>query len=75
MSKRLRTKFEQKDIKGNLICYCCKQYKPTNNFDINKERWFREFKDYRCKECKSKQIKKRKENNRGKKDLDRLLLE
>lgn len=74
-SKRKRTKFEQYNNSGELLCYCCKQYKPVEEFDINDARWFRGNRDYRCKDCKREQYLKRKALNRGKQDLDRLLLE
>lgn len=74
-TKRVRTKFIQKDLKGNLLCYNCKEYKEQDNFDTNHKNHYREYKDRRCSSCKKKQYLKRKENNRGKKDLDRLLLE
>ena len=77
MERRLRTKFIQYNEKGNLYCYKCREYKPESEFDTNhdKSNWFRNFKDRRCKHCKKLQGIKRKELNRGKKDLDRLLLE
>lgn len=75
ISKRKRTKFEQYDSEGNLFCYSCKQYKSIEEFDFNPARWFRDNRDYRCKSCKKVQYLKRKEANRGKKDLDRILLE
>lgn len=75
ISKRKRTKFKQYDSEGNLFCYSCKQYKPIGEFDFNSARWFRDNRDYRCKSCKKAQYLKRKEANRGKKDLDRILLE
>jgi hypothetical protein len=58
-----------------LLCLNCKIYKDIDYFDTNLEKIHRKFKDGRCKNCKSIQNKKRKENNRGKKDLNRLLLE
>lgn len=76
--KRKRTKFIQYNSSGELICYKCLLYFPVGNFDISKQNandFYRESRDKRCKNCKSKQLQKRKENNRGKKDLDRLLLE
>jgi hypothetical protein len=73
--KRKRTKFEQYNLEGNLICYKCNEYKPETEFDINPNRWFRNNRDYRCKECKKQQRLKRLITNRGKQDLDRLLLE
>ena len=77
MTNRLRTKFIQYDTHGNLYCYKCKKYKSETEFDTNNDKcnWFRNFKDKRCKECKKLQYLKRKQTNRGKKDLDRLLLE
>jgi hypothetical protein len=75
MEKKIRTKFVQKDDFDNLFCYKCSIYQPLENFDINHSNWYREFKDRRCKKCKSEQTLKRKQNNRGKKDLNRLLLE
>lgn len=76
--KRKRTKFVQKDYFGNLYCYKCKCYKSINNFDNSPQEsdiFYREGKDKRCKQCKILQYKKRKEQNRGKKDLNRVLLE
>ncbi|QOR58465.1 hypothetical protein [uncultured phage cr1_1] len=77
MEQRIRTKFIQYDSIGNLYCYKCGIYKPETEFDTNrnKSNWFRNYKDKRCKECKKLQMLKRKQNNRGKQDLDRLLLE
>lgn len=75
--KRKRTKFQQYNEEGNLICYCCKQYKPESDFDNTTppSNWFRNHKDRRCKECKRKQYLKRREASRGKRDLDRMILE
>lgn len=73
--KRMRTKFIQFDDDYNLYCYKCKTYKPIHLFDINSENWYRAIRDRRCKECKRLQALKRKEENRGKQDLERLLLE
>lgn len=72
---RKRTKFEQYNSDGNLICYKCHQYKPESEFDINQERWFRNNRDYRCKECKEQQRQKRILAGRGKQDINRMLLE
>lgn len=44
---------------GSLFCYICKKYKSQDQFDDNKSKWFRNYKDCRCKECKSRQRKKR----------------
>jgi len=73
--RRYRTKFKQKDDCGNLICYCCKKYLSEDLFDNNNARWFRDNKDYRCKLCKQAAYNKKKLTNRGKKDLNRILLE
>ena len=76
--KRYRTKFIQKNSDGELFCYKCKQYKSSVLFDNSPQEsdvFYREGKDRRCKECKKKQYIKRREGNRGKKDLNRILLE
>lgn len=75
MKGRLRTKLKQFDEEGNLLCYSCKKYKPLKEFDANKQRWFRAEKDYRCKECKKEAYLRHKRNNRGSKNLDRILYE
>lgn len=77
MEKVLRTKFVQYDGDGNLYCYKCGEYKPEYEFDMNRDKsnWFRNFKDRRCKHCKKLQHLKRRQQNRGKKDLNRLILE
>lgn len=75
MIGRYRSKFKQFDEDGNLLCYSCKQYKSLDCFDKNTDKWFRAEKDSRCKECKRKAYLRRKERNRGSKDLDRLLYE
>mgnify|MGYP000005459383 FL=1 len=75
MEKRLRTKFIQYDDVGNLLCYKCNKYKPEEDFDNSPSNWFRNGKDRRCKDCKKQQYLKRKAANRGKKDLNRILLE
>ena len=74
-NKRIRTKFIQFDENYNLYCYKCGKYKPINLFDCNSNNWYRANRDRRCKECKKLQYLKRRENCRGKKDLDRMLLE
>lgn len=74
-NKRIRTKFIQFDENYNLYCYKCRKYKPINLFDCNSNNWYRANRDRRCKECKKLQYLKRRENCRGKKDLDRMLLE
>lgn len=74
-SRRMRTKYIQHNANGDLLCYCCKQYKPIDEFNINKARWFRDNRDYRCIACKKEQYLKRKAQSRGKQNLDRLLLE
>lgn len=75
--KRLRTKFIQYDENNNLLCYKCNKYKPESEFDVNngKSNWFRNYRDRRCKQCKKEQHLKRRLANRGKKDLNRILLE
>lgn len=75
MTGRYRSKFKQFDEDGNLLCYSCKQYKPLDCFDKNIDKWFRAEKDSRCKECKRNAYLRRKEKNRGSKDLNRLLYE
>lgn len=44
---------------GCLLCYTCHKYKDPDQFDDDKTKWFRCYKDRRCKECKSLQRKKR----------------
>ena len=76
--KRYRTKFFQKNSQGDLYCYKCKDYKSKDNFDSSPQEsdvFYREGKDKRCKACKHNQYLKRRENSRGRKDIDRLLLE
>ena len=75
MTGRYRSKFKQFDEDGNLLCYSCKQYKPLDYFAKNIAKWFRAEKDSRCKECKRNAYLRRKEKNRGSKDLNRLLYE
>lgn len=75
MTGRYRSKFKQFYEDGNLLCYSCKQYKPLDCFDKNIDKWFRAEKDSRCKECKRNAYLRRKEKNRGSKDLNRLLYE
>lgn len=75
MTGRYRSKFKQFDEDGNLLCYSCKQYKPLDCFDKNIDKQFRAEKDSRCKECKRNAYLRRKEKNRGSKDLNRLLYE
>lgn len=75
MTGRYRSKFKQFDEDGNLLCHSCKQYKPLDCFDKNIDKWFRAEKDSRCKECKRNAYLRRKEKNRGSKDLNRLLYE
>lgn len=73
--KGKRLKYQQKDIYNNIICYKCLNYKLLDNFDNNNENFYRDKKDRRCKDCKREQYNKRKNQNRGKKDLNRILLE
>lgn len=76
--KRYRTKYIQKDNLGNLYCYKCTLYKPVDEFDNSPQEsdvFYREGKDKRCKCCKKDQYLKRRLTNRGRKDLNRLLLE
>ena len=72
--KRFRSKFIQYDENGNLLCYKCHEYLPLNKFDINKDRWYRDCKDTRCKECKYKQHLRRRDLDHDRINLDRLLL-
>lgn len=77
-NKRYRTKFIQINENNELICYICKEYKCVEEFNINKQNsniFYREGRDKRCKYCKNLQYVKRRKNNRGKRDIDRLLLE
>lgn len=73
--RRRRTIYQQYNEKGELFCYKCKKYKSEDQFDSMPNKWFRNNKDYRCKQCKKEQTEKRRLCNRGKQDLDRLLLE
>lgn len=75
MIGRYRSKFKQFDDNNNLLCYSCKKYKPLDCFDKNPDKWFRAEKDTRCKQCKKEAYIRRKQQNRGKKDLNRLLYE
>lgn len=70
--RRHRTKFEQFNSDGEIFCYSCKTFKPACNYDHNPENWYRNLKDRRCKQ---EQHKKRRENNRGQKDLNRIFVE
>lgn len=74
-SKRFRSKFEQINAFGNIYCYKCTNYKIKDDFDFDIRGEFRNFTDRRCKDCKKKQYLKRRASNRGKKDINRLLLE
>jgi hypothetical protein len=58
-----------------LLCLKCGEYKNLECFNDNINKHYRQNKDSRCKDCKSIQYSRRKLQNRGKKDLDRLLLE
>lgn len=76
--KRNRTKFIQKDENGNIICYKCKNYKKLEEFHDSPQEsdvFYRCGKDKRCRSCKKEQYEKRRSQNRGKQDLDRILLE
>jgi len=75
VKKRRRTKFEQFNCDGELFCYVCNQFKDKSQYDDNTSNWYRDNKDRRCKQCKNEQYGKRRATNRGKKDLDRILLE
>lgn len=74
-SARVRTKFIQKNECGDVFCYTCKDFKPIDEFDSNSTAWFREFKDRRCKGCKSLQRHKRRLANRGDGSIDRIITE
>jgi len=58
-----------------ILCTKCFIYKEDDDFDIAKDNWFRRKKDRRCIECKKLQYLKRRVNGRGKRDVNRLLLE
>jgi len=77
-SKRHRTIYKHKNENGDLLCLKCLVYKQPLDFDINSQDsncFYRDCKDRCCKECKKQQALKRRLSSRGKKDLDRLLLE
>ncbi len=60
---------------SKVICYICKLYKNIEDFDVQNDNEYRKNLDRRCKCCKYIQHSNRKLKNRGKKDLDRILLE
>lgn len=57
------------------MCVKCNQYKNEEEFSLNKEKWFRKFRERICKDCKIKQYHKRRLQNRGDQGLERLLTE
>lgn len=63
--RRRRTIYQQYNEKGELFCYKCKKYKSEDQFDSMPNKWFRNNKDYRCKQCKKEQTEKRRLCNRG----------
>lgn len=70
----VRSKFIQYNDCGNLLCYKCGQYLSLDNFDTNLEGWYRSGRDRHCKQCKSNQYRRRKELDRGRLSLDRVLM-
>lgn len=58
---------------GSILCYKCMQYKRPEEFDDDSIRWYRNYKDCRCKQCKSLQRKKRLRLNNSLKDVYELL--
>jgi hypothetical protein len=72
--KRSRTKFVQHDELGNLLCYTCGKYLSLDMFNTNKEGWYRDGKDRRCKTCKDKQRERRIALDHYRVNLDRILL-
>jgi hypothetical protein len=70
----VRSKFIQYDENNHLLCYKCGHYLPLDNFDNNCENWYRSNKDRRCKECRHIQFLKRKELDRNRISLDRILV-
>jgi len=76
--KRKTTKYIQRDLDGSLYCYICGKFLPDNNFDDSPQEsdvFYRNGKDKRCRNCKKDQYLNRRLRNRGRKDLDRILLE
>ncbi len=68
-------KLKHFDEQNQLICAKCLIYLSEDSFDINKNgRWFRNFKDRRCKSCKKKQYEKRRVESRGS-GIERLVVE
>lgn len=70
-----RSKWIQVRDDGFIFCNKCHTYKHEDEFDLNTEKQYRNGRDSRCKECKKDQYLKRREQNRGKQNLDRILLE
>ena len=58
-----------------LLCLTCNVYKSVDEFFVDNKKVHRRYKCTKCKKCKSIHYEKRKLQNRGKRDLDRLLLE
>lgn len=70
-----RSKWVQVREDGLIFCNKCHTYKRAEEFDLCSDKTYRNGRDSRCKACKKEQYLKRKEQNRGKKDLNRPLLE
>lgn len=58
---------------GCILCYKCLKYKLPEEFDDNSTKWYRNYKDCRCKQCKAIQRKHRLLLNNQLKDVYELL--
>ena len=69
-----RGHYPQINESGLYYCYKCEKFKPESEFDNSPDKWFRNGKDTRCKQCKKIQYDKRRIQNRGRLDLEGLLI-
>lgn len=58
-----------------LICHCCKEAKPIEEFDISTNNIIRRGRDNRCKKCKNQQARERKNHYSEDQKLYKLLQE
>lgn len=58
---------------GSILCYKCMHYKQPDDFDDDSIRWYRAYKDCRCKQCKKEQRKKRLLSSNALRDVYELL--